>query len=271
MVAILQTVFSGSALVLGLTYIIGGLIVNLNLARRGVTEYQILKVKYLVVGLLFLLQSVGIFVFAAIPAFFLLALANNNLIAQLLNIISMLAASGLIVIWARVPKDTTSILGRWWFWFFMSVIGAVFPVMILIRQILAPMLDVYSVIVTVQALMSGVLVFLAQIYHYSIFYYGRSKSFGALDPIGVGIPIPVRLACDKEGLALLESLGVPIAKPGATGDVLLIDETDKQYIIGLKKTQGQKQMGEETLKISKEMVKAILYKPDHVRKVGGKS
>lgn len=271
MIDIFQTVFSGSAIVLGFTYIIGGLIVNLNLTRRGITEYQILKVKYLVVGLIFLLQSIGIFVFAAIPAFFLLAIANSGLVIQLLNITSILAASGLLVIWARVPKDTTSILGQWWFWFVTSAIGAVFSVMILIRQILAPMFDVYSVIVTIQALMSGVLVFMAQIYHYSIFCYGRPKSFGSLDPIGVGIPIPVRLACDKDELALLESLGIPIAQPGATGDVLLIDETDKQYIIGLKKVQGQKQMGEETLKVSKEMVKVILYKPDHVRTIGDKN
>ena len=270
MIDILQTVFSGSALVLGFTYIIGGLIVNLNLTRRGITEYQILKVKYLVVGLIFLLQSIGVFAFAAIPAFFLLAVADNRLAVQLLNIISMLAASSLIVIWAKVPKDTTSILSQWRFWFLISAVGAVFPMMILIRQVLVPMSDVYSVVLTVQGLMSGVLEFMAQIYHYSIFHYGRPKPRGALDPIGIGIPTPVQLACDKDETALLESLGVPITQSGVTDDVLLIDETDTQYIIGLKKVQGQKPIGEKTLKISKEMVKAILYKPDYMREVGGK-
>jgi hypothetical protein len=42
----IQNIVAASAVMLGFTYIVGGLIVNLNLARRGVVEYQILKVKY---------------------------------------------------------------------------------------------------------------------------------------------------------------------------------------------------------------------------------
>jgi hypothetical protein len=68
----------------------------------------------------------------------------------------------------------------------------------------------------------------------------------------------------------LESLGVPTTEPGVTGDVLLIDETDKQYIIGLKPVQGQESAQERTLKVSKEMVQAILYKPYHIRRIEGK-
>jgi hypothetical protein len=270
MIDILQTIFSGSALVLSFTYIIGGLIVNLNLTRRGITEYQILKVKYLVVGLIFMLHSIGVFAFASIPAFFLLTLAGNRLIMQLLNIISMLAAVSLIVIWAKVPKETLSVLGRWGFWFAISAVGALFPLAVLIRQVLAPRFDVYAVVLMAQALMSGVLAFLAQIYHYSTFYYGRPKPTGALDPIGIGIPTSVQLACSENGAALLESLGVPTAEPGVTGDVLLIDETDRQYIIGLKPVQGQESVQERTLKVSKEVVMAILYKPYHIRRIEDK-
>ena len=58
MVSILQTILSGSALVLGFMYLVGGLIVNLNLARRGIIEYQILKVNYLVVGLISLVSLI---------------------------------------------------------------------------------------------------------------------------------------------------------------------------------------------------------------------
>ena len=46
---IIQNIATGGAALLGLIYIIGGLIVNLNLTRRGIVEYQILKVKYLAV------------------------------------------------------------------------------------------------------------------------------------------------------------------------------------------------------------------------------
>lgn len=271
MIDLLQSLFSGGALIAGATYIIGGLIVNLNLTRRGITEYQILKVNYLVVGVIFLLQSLAIFVFAAIPAFFLLLIEDRvHLGAQLLNILTILAASSLILIWAKVPPDTPSILGQWRFWFFVSALGAIFPMMILIRHLLVPTFDLYSVVLITQALMSGVLIFLAQIYHYSAFYYGRPKPEGALDPIGIGIPTRVQLACSREEAVLLENLGIPMQPSGITGDVLLIDETDKQYILGLRQSPDQDPLEKKTFKISKEMVKAILYKPDHLRKVGGK-
>lgn len=268
MLDILQTIFSGSALVLGFMYIIGGLIVNLNLTRRGVTEYQILKVKYLVVGLIFSLQSVGIFVFAAIPAFFLLSFGDARLLVQLLNIISMLAAVSLILIWARLPRETPSMLGQWRFWFLASAAAALFPMMILLRQILVPAFDAYTVILTAQAVMGGALAFIAQIYHYSVFYYGRAKPAGALDPIGVGIPTTVQIACSEGNGRLLQGLGAPMAAADITGEVLLIDETGQQYIIGLKQEDGEG-TAEKTLKISKEMVKAILYKPEHMRQIGG--
>jgi len=54
LIQLFQNIATVSALVVGITYIIGGLIVNLNLTRRGLVEYQILKVKYLVVGIIFL-------------------------------------------------------------------------------------------------------------------------------------------------------------------------------------------------------------------------
>jgi len=270
MMSIIQMIISGSALILGGMYLIGGLIVNLNLTRRGITEYQILKVKYLVVGLIFLLQSLGIFVLASIPAFFLLALSGHRLIVQLLNLLSMAASIVLLRVWAKLPKDTTSFLGQWRFWFLVSTIGSLFSMMILIRQLLVPRSDIYAVLLSVQALMSGVLVFIAQIYHYSAFYYGRAKPQGALDPIGIGIPTAVQLACDEKAVGLLQGLGVPVDATGITEEVLLIDETDKQYIIGLKRAPKERAEEERALKVSKEMIKAILYKPQHMRQIGGK-
>ncbi|MCL4271842.1 MAG: hypothetical protein KJZ72_19950, partial [Anaerolineales bacterium] len=86
---LIQNIATASAVLLGVTYIIGGLIVNLNLARRGVTEFEILKTKYLVVGLVFLLHSIGVFLLAALPAFFLLLLANHLIALQLINLVSM--------------------------------------------------------------------------------------------------------------------------------------------------------------------------------------
>jgi hypothetical protein len=264
---IIQTVATGSAVLLGITYIIGGLIVNLNLARRGVVEYQILKVKYLVVGLIFLLQSIGVFGFAALPAFALLLLVNSVLGYQVVNVISMLAAIGLLVVWSRYPSNTKSFFVDWKFWFACSAIGAVFPMMVLISQLLVPRLYLPWSIVIAQAVMTGALTFMAQLYHYAAFYYGRLHT-NALDPIGVGIPTRVRMACDPEKIQLLKNLGVPVNADNTTSDLYLIDETDKHYIISYQLVAGEKT--DETLKIDKDIVKAILYRPEHTRQLDGK-
>lgn len=256
-VDVIQTLLSGSALVLGFTYIVGGLIVNLSLARRGITEYQIVKVKYLVVGIVFLLNSAGSFALAAIPAFFLLIIAEHILI-QVLGIISTLAGVSLLIAWARLPQDTKSLLGRRWYWFLASTTGAIFPMMILVRQIVSLKIDVQSIALLIEAVLVGVLVFIAQIYHYSAFYYGRGSGlFEALDPIGLGVPRLVTMVCNpQKEITLLSELGLPFSQSGIISDVFLIDETDRHYILALKR------MGGKTFVISKEMVKAILYSPD---------
>jgi hypothetical protein len=257
---IIQYVATGSAVVLGLTYIVGGLIVNLNLARRGVVEFEILKTKYLVVGIVFLLHVVGVFTFAALPAFALiLPTWENEILMQVINLVSMLSSGSLMVIWARYPSNTKSFLGNWWYWFVASMLGAIFPMLILLRQILAPRPDVIWVIIVAQAVLTAALTFLAQAYHYSAFYYGQNLGFGGLDPIGVGISSRVQLACEEKAREAFKELGISISPNGITDNLYLIDETDKHYIIGFRR---EAERGEQTLKIEKSLVKAILYKPE---------
>ena len=74
----------------------------------------------------------------------------------------------------------------------------------------------------------------------------------------MGIPTLVRLACDQKDIANLKNLGLPIVQPGVIGNVFLIDETDKEYIIALKREGGK------AFKISKEMIRAIMYDSDRV-------
>lgn len=266
---IIQYIATGSAVILGLTYIVGGLIVNLSLARRGVVEFEILKTKYLVVGIVFLLHVAGVFTFAVLPAFaLLLPTWQSEILLQVINLVSMLASGSLMVIWARYPSNTKSFLGTWWYWFIASMLGAIFPMLILLRQVLAPRPDVIWVIVIAQAVLTAALTFLAQAYHYSAFYYGQNLGFGGLDPIGVGIPSRVQLACDEKASAALEELGISTSPNGITENLYLIDETDKHYIVGFRR---EAERGEQTLKIDKSLVKAILYKPDHMRSTGKKS
>jgi hypothetical protein len=259
---IIQNVATASAVLLGITYLIGGLIVNLNLARRGVTEFEILKTKYLVVGMVFLLHSIGIFTLAALPGFALLLLANNLIALQLINLVSMSGGLVLLRIWAKYPSNTRSRLGGWWFWVFASTAGAVFPMLILLRQLLSPRFDALWIVIIFQAVMTAALTFLAQVYHYSAFYYGRVHGFGSLDPIGVGIPVRVRLACEKTTSALLKGLGIPM-KNGVTVNYLyLIDETSHHYIVSMERAASHTG---DTFKIEKASIKGIQYHPDHVR------
>ncbi|MBN2502696.1 MAG: hypothetical protein JXB38_18095 [Anaerolineales bacterium] len=254
MIQVIQAVASASAVILGITYIIGGLVVNLNLARRGITEYQILKVKYLVVGIIYLLYAAGIIVLAMVPAFFLVQYINHRMFPQVLNILSIGASVFLLYLWSKPPKNSDSFLVRWWFWVAAGTVTMIFPQMVLIRQLMSLALDAYSLLLTAQAVFAGTLAFIAQIYHYSCYYYGRHSAATALDPIGVGVLIPVRLAGDKDKMAILTELGISMIKPGITEWILLIDETDKHYIVSVEREEG-----ENTFKVSKDLVDAILY------------
>lgn len=256
----IQNIATGSALFVGVTYIIGGLIVNLNLARRGLVEYQILKVKYLVVGIIFLLQSVGVFTFAAIPAFALAITRINSIyILEIINIASMLFSITLLLTWARLSIDSKSKLITWNYWFLASSVGAIFPVMVLFRHIFFPLTDFVRIVILSQAVLTAVLTVMAQIYHYSAFYYGRKHGLGALDPIGVGIPTRVQIAFDEKEIRILENMGLSVQKNNITDDIHLIDETDQYYIIGFRQKD---EVHEKTLKVIKSSVKAILYRPD---------
>ncbi len=262
MVDLIQILLSSSALILGVIYIIGGLIVNLSLARRGITEYQILKVKYLVVGMVFILNSIGSFVLAAIPAFFLVPLVSNTVVLQGLAIVSIVSGSSLLAIWAKFRRRSSLLCG-WGFWFIASVLGAVFPMTVLMKQILLRTFDVFSVLMVIEGLMAMVLVLIGQIYHYSAFYYGHeSKLVGSTDPIGMGILTPVRLACDQKDMESLEHLGLPIVQPGVIGNLFLIDETDKEYIVSPEREGGK------VFKIPKETIRAIMYDVDQAKCAG---
>jgi hypothetical protein len=217
------------------------------------------------VGIIFLLHAVGTFVFGSLPAFGLLFWANNIVFLQIVNVISMLAAIALLVVWSRYSASSKSFLTQWPFWFMASAIGAVFPTLVLWRQLLVPNTEWLWIIVSVQAVMTAALNFMSQLYHYSAFYYGRPRSFHALDPIGIGLPICVSLVCEDEISPAITELGLPIEK-SIIKDVYLIDETDQHYIIALEQFPGE-DSGNETIKIGKELVKVIQHKPDNMNKL----
>lgn len=269
---IIQNVATSSAVGLGFIYIVGGLIVNLNLTRRGIVEYQVLKVKYLAVGMIFMFQFFGVVIFTMIPVVLFFFFSYNTTAVQLINrttsILSILAALALLVVWSRYPPNTKSHAGKWWFWFVLSVFAMLYPLFVLLHQILAPNNSFEWISYSILAVLVGALTILAQIYHYSSFYYGRPSSAGAHDPIGMGIPTRVNILCDKSLSPALKELGLSVQK-NIIRDVYLIDETNDQYIISQEQVPGG--AGDnKSYKINKNLVKVILHIPDHMRKLNTK-
>jgi len=260
---IIQNVATGSAVTLGIIYIIGGLIVNLNLARRGIVEFQILKIKYLATGIVFITQSIGSLILAMILGIIVITYQVPSAWLQGVNIISLTAAFSLFAAWMRLPPGSKSFFASWWYWLMASVIGATFPAIIFIQHFLKPEPpDVFQAVLAVQAFLTGLLMLLGQIYHYAVFYYGKPQvGYGTLDPIGVGIPSRIRIACTPENSSLLKNLGVNFNKQNVTSDLFLVEETDHDFIVAFEAFPFEgKNTG--TLKIDKSLIKAMLYLAD---------
>lgn len=253
---IVDTLISVVGLALGSTYVIGGLIVNLHLSRYGITQYQVLRVKYLVVGLTYFTNFIAILFLAAIPAVFVVA--SSLLLQQIFLIASLLASVWLLWLWGR-STYSKSFLFSWRFWVIVGTVSSIFPLMVSLRLGLTLGLggpiNYESALTFGQAFLASVLSFVGQTYYYARHLYGkRNVIFGSIDPIGMGIPVQVQLAGEKDKISLLANIGVPMLKPEATDKVLLLDETDTHYIIGVpNKTDVQ------AVEVAKDLVKAIRY------------
>lgn len=260
-----QTLITASAIFLGTTYVIGALIVNLNLTRRGIIEFQIIKVKYLAVGIVFLLHIIGTYTFSTVIviAFGLLFFSEQLILMQIINLFSILSAVSLILIWARMPLSKYSFLTSWYFWLLASVMGAIYPMSILLRQVITFNTEITWIIFSIQGFLGIALTFFSQIYHYSAFYYGRPRPTGAIDPIGVGIPTQVKLACLPEGINILQNLGIRVDEKQISQDMYLLDETDHHYLLAFERIPRSRN-DEKTIKIDKELIKAMLFISDRM-------
>ena len=120
---------------------------------------------------------------------------------------------------------------------------------------LAGQINYESAISAGQAILAILLSFMGSIYYYARHLYGRQNViFGSVDPIGMGIPIPVQLAGESENISLLAKLGVPLLQPETTDKILLLDETNTHYIVGISNQEETR-----AVEVTKDMVKAIRY------------
>lgn len=261
---IIQNVATGSVVFLGITYILGGLIVNLNLARRGLVEYQVLKVKYLAVGVIFLLQFTGVLMVSSILAFMLLPQTGDIFIVQGLNLISVLASLGLLHVWTLHRSNTLSFLRLWRSRFMLSVAAMVFPVLVLLYQIFRSDSSIDWIVNSVLAFATGALALMAHIYHYATFYYGQpAAGFYTSDPVGMGIPTAVNLLIDEKISKALSEMGLRVQN-NIVQNVYLVDETSQHYIVSEEQVPGADGKN-KTYKIDKSLVNVILHMPEHLR------
>ena len=252
--AILETLVGASALIVGTVYVIGGLIVNLHLANYGVTEYQILRVKYFVVGITFITNAIAILFLASIPGFLILTL--DSYVQQLFLIASLSASILLLWVWGKpATNDRRSLLFTWRFWVFTGAIASIYPISAAIRIAISPVITFEIGMMLAAAGLSGILAFVGQVYVYARHLYARPNSvLGSVDPIGMGIAVTVTLAIKEDVMPALRELAIPVQGKLTVGPVKLLDETDSHYIIGLENGKDIRAM-----KIAKEAVQAILY------------
>jgi hypothetical protein len=251
----IQLITSVGALLLGAAYVIGGLIVNLHLSRYGVTEYQVLRVKYLVVGLIYLASFV-----ATIPLSWLILVlfslfapvvaTTDILIAFSLIAVILLGLLGIYRSKSRTLQSSRFIGIGWTVFALLTALSLDYPLRV---SLFGPTPGSPEQITfrSAMVIVIGILSLMGQIFYYSRYLYGNSN---ALDSVGMGIPVKVKLAGTEENITLLEHMGLPTQPPDMTAEVLLIDETDSHYILGTGANPAMK-----VYKIDKALIKGIVY------------
>src|SRR5215467_8392119 len=146
----IQFLTSVGALILGAAYILGGLIVNLHLSRFGVTEYQVLRIKYLVVGLIYLANTIIMLIAALFTSLLNLGLNPRTIsIESYLTgtfAFSVVAILILIALAAR-KQDATTRIGRFFqsliFLLVLSLFSFLYPTSVVIWQGIAGNTGIY--------------------------------------------------------------------------------------------------------------------------------
>jgi hypothetical protein len=256
--AILEVLLGASAVIVGTIYIVGGLIVNLHLAQHGVTEYQVVRVKYFVVGFTYLLNLVALTALALLPA--LLIATLDFYTQQVFLVLSLLASLLLLILWGN--DRLTTRMGRafrpWYLWVIIGAIASSYPLSVFFRTLFGAGgsgVAFESMILIFEAILAGALAFIGQTYFYARHLYAApSALFGSMDPIGVGVPVEVRLAVKEEAMIGLLELGLPKLGEQTLGPLSLLDETDTHYIVRVPDVTRFR-----AIKIEKEAVRAILY------------
>jgi hypothetical protein len=256
------------AAIVGLLYIAGGVIVNLYLSRFGVSEYKILKAKYLAVGLNFLISlSLFISVVGIIAVFIVpvgspvdlqvrLIISTITLCCFTILYYSQRFRSCLKRLWSRIFKCVDQKIS-YQFWVFGVMGISLYPVSFAHSYAWATN-NIQQIELYIGLAMLYSIVGLAILtFYFGIELYASPIPAGpsATDFMGTGKIQRIRMVGRAEDFELLEKLGIALEFPELTAEVGLIDETDDYYLIVIENEKR-----ERAVKIYKDLVKGISYR-----------
>lgn len=243
--------------IVAVTYLVGGLIVNIHLSRYSITQYQIVKVKYLVVGLTYITNLMAILLLAAVPS--VLLIRSTPPVRYITLASSLLASILLLWLWGN-SSTSKPFVSSWSFWVIIGSLASLSPLATFTKLGLTIGMGgsvAYDLALDVGlACLAGILSFVSQTYYYARHLYGKQHVlFGSTDVIGMGIPVQVQLTGEANGIARLANVGVPMLDSETTAQVTLLDETAHHYIVGTS-TTGNKLVAVE---VTKDIVQAMRY------------
>lgn len=265
-----QRIIGILALGVGGLYVLGGFIVNLHLSSFGVTEYRLLKAKYLAVGLHFLFSS-GI-VISLIFIFNLIVPIKSLQDLQIRLIISLIALLLSAAIyysqtfhtwvkrfWAKFlrQKEQAAVFHTW----SLMVFGiGLYPVSLALSYNLIKTIIVnpeYFNLHILLALLEGIAGLALVILYFGVELYANPVPMGpeAVDLIGTGKMQKVQFVGRSEDIKLINQLGIPLETPHRTTELGLLDETDDYYLVVIYKGKEGK-----AIKVHRELIKGIAYR-----------
>lgn len=257
---------STAGFLLGVLYGIGLIIVTIHLSRYGITNVYLVQTKYLVVGFVYCIHSLGIGFLAAPIAFALITFLGRETsayVAAALGIVGFL----LLLLSSYSPNEFERYVRRfftrkgqslnpaiYWRIWQIGIYGSFFLAWhSLIRSFMINDFFLHTVAVAL-----AVASFISGVFYYTLFLYRSPLSVGnpVLELIGAGRPIQVRLTVEKDSLSNLQKHGLFSSDTVLSKPVLLLDETEQDLIVLVNADNK-----ERALKLSKSIVQSVIYLP----------
>jgi hypothetical protein len=266
----IQRIIGLFALSIGGVYLLGGLTVNLHLSRFGVTEYRLLKAKYLAVGLQFLFSSgfaiVLILVFNLIfpvRSFQDLRIRLNiSIIALLLSATVYFSPkfhAWLKQFWTKFLRRKEQDVAFQIWWLMIFGIG-LYPVSLALSynwikaDITNPTYINPYILLALLDIIAGLVLIT---FYWGIEIYANPVPSGpeAADFIGTGKIQKVQFVGKPEDIELIKQLGIPLETPQRTTELGLLDESEDYYLVLVHKGKEEK-----AIKIHRDLIKGIAYR-----------